>query len=71
VTAYPVNDEPAALGDAFTADEDTALAIDLGALVDDVETAVGDLTCTIVGGPATARSWRCGAGAHLYGQPRL
>ena len=39
-----------------TSDEDTALAVDLAALVSDVETADADLTYTIVTGPAHGSS---------------
>jgi hypothetical protein len=52
VTVGPFNDTPTALGGSRTTDEDTPLALDLGSLVSDVETADGDLTYTIVDQPA-------------------
>ena len=52
ITVDPVNDAPVAESDSLSAAEDTALAVDLGALVSDVETADVDLTYEIVTQPA-------------------
>ena len=52
VTVDPVNDVPTASPGSRTTDEDTPVALDLGALVDDVETSDANLTYTIVSPPA-------------------
>jgi uncharacterized protein YkwD len=53
ITVKPVNDPPTARDGAVTLEEDAQpVAIDLGALVDDVETTDTSLTYEIVSGPA-------------------
>ena len=52
ITVHPVNDAPTATGGTRTTDEDTPLALNLGALVSDVETSDANLTYTIVDPPA-------------------
>jgi len=51
ITVTPVNDTPTASPGSRTTDEDTALPLDLAALVDDVETPDANLTYTIVSDP--------------------
>ncbi|HET9218437.1 MAG TPA: Ig-like domain-containing protein [Terriglobia bacterium] len=54
ITVTPVNDAPTAADASFTGAEDGgAVAIDLGALVDDLETADGNLTYNILTSPAS------------------
>jgi Bacterial Ig domain/Cadherin domain/RTX calcium-binding nonapeptide repeat (4 copies)/Right handed beta helix region len=52
ITVDPVNDAPVAQSGARTTNEDTPLALDLAALVSDVETADANLTYEIVTAPA-------------------
>jgi hypothetical protein len=52
ITVDPINDAPVAAPGSRTTDEDAPLALDLAALVSDVETADADLTYTIVAPPA-------------------
>ncbi len=52
ITVDPVNDVPEASPLSDSVDEDGSLAVDLAALVSDVETADGDLAYTIVSPPA-------------------
>ncbi len=52
ITVRPINDTPTALDASRTTDEDTPLALDLAALVGDVETADANLTYEIVTPPA-------------------
>jgi hypothetical protein len=51
VTINPSNDAPTASNGSATTNEDTDLSVDLRTLVSDVETAVGNLTYTIVSLP--------------------
>src|SRR5262249_28385552 len=52
VTVDPVNDAPVSNDGTRTTAEDTPLALNLAALVDDVETSDADLSYEIVSGPA-------------------
>src|SRR5206468_2904410 len=52
ITADPVNDEPPATPTSGTPNKDASEAIDLGALVSDVETSATNLTYTIASAPA-------------------
>lgn len=52
ITVSPVNDVPVANDGTATTGEGTAVAIDLGALASDVETADANLTYTIASGPS-------------------
>ena len=52
ITVTPVNDVPVANDSAATTNEDTAVGIDLGALVSDLETADANLTYVIDSGPS-------------------
>ena len=52
ITVDPVNDAPLATDSSVSVAEDGSVAVDLAALVSDLETADGDLTYEIVSGPA-------------------
>ena len=52
IAVAPVNDTPTATDTSLTTDEDTPLAVDLAALVSDLETADADLLYEIVDAPS-------------------
>jgi VCBS repeat-containing protein len=62
ITVRPLNDAPVATDDGTSTNEDTAVAIDLGASASDVETSDGNLTYTIVANPAHGDLTGSGAG---------
>src|SRR2546423_15176896 len=51
ITVNPVNDAPLASDGSATLNEDGSTAVDLSALVSDVETSNANLTYTVVGSP--------------------
>ena len=71
ITVYPANDAPVAADGTATTAEDVAAAIDLGALVSDIETTDANLSYVIDSPPTPAQGGLSGSGASRTFTPTL